>query len=238
MRAYVAGDIGCYSLGALAPFEAMHCSTCMGAGISMAHGMAQVMDESADRKNRPVAVIGDSTFFHSGITSLLDIAYNRSPVLTIVLDNRTTAMTGGQENAGMGTKLGGGEAPEVDIPSLVRSLGIARVREIDPLNVAETEQVLKEELEAREPSVVIATSPCVLQYKVRRPPRSVDPDVCTGCKACLRAGCTSLSLYDLDEKERRVEIDPSVCNGCGVCAQLCKYGAITGPETGDGKEAR
>ena len=238
MRAYVAGDIGCYSLGALAPFEAMHCSTCMGAGISMAHGMAQVMDESADRKNRPVAVIGDSTFFHSGITSLLDVAYNRSPVLTIILDNRTTAMTGGQDNPGMGTKLGGGEAPQVDIPALVRSLGITRVREFDPLNVAETEQVLREELEAREPSVVIATSPCVLQYRVRRPPYNVDPEVCTGCKACLRAGCTALNLVDNGPKDRLVTIDPSVCNGCGVCSQLCKYGAITGPEAGDGKHAR
>ncbi|HET6474602.1 MAG TPA: thiamine pyrophosphate-dependent enzyme, partial [Thermoleophilia bacterium] len=163
MRAYVAGDIGCYSLGALAPFEAMHCSTCMGAGISMAHGMAQVMDEAADRKNRPVAVIGDSTFFHSGMTSLLDVAYNRSPVLTIILDNRTTAMTGGQENPGMGAALGGAETSTVDIPALCRALGIGRVREIDPLNVAETEKVLREELESREPSVVIATSPCVLE---------------------------------------------------------------------------
>jgi indolepyruvate ferredoxin oxidoreductase alpha subunit len=238
IRAYVAGDIGCYSLGALAPFEAMHCSTCMGAGISMAHGMAQVMDASADRKNRPVAVIGDSTLFHSGITSLLDVAYNRSPVLSVILDNRTTAMTGGQENPGMGNTLGGGEATEVDIPALVRSLGIKRVREIDPLNVAELEQVFREELEAREPSVVIATSPCVLEYKVRRPQRSVDPDTCTGCKACLRAGCTALSLIDNGPKDRRVEIDPSVCNGCGICAQLCKYGAITGPEAGDGRDAR
>ncbi len=238
MRAYVAGDIGCYSLGALAPFEAMHCSTCMGAGISMAHGMAQVMDEAADRKNRPVAVIGDSTFFHSGMTSLLDVAYNRSPVLTIILDNRTTAMTGGQENPGMGAALGGAEASTVDIPALCRALGIARVREIDPLNVAETEQVLREELESREPSVVIATSPCVLEYKVRRPPWSVDPDICTGCKACLRAGCTAHNLIDNGPKDRRVEIDPTVCNGCGVCAQLCKYGAITGPQAGDGKDAR
>ena len=238
MRAFVAGDIGCYSLGALAPFEAMHCSTCMGAGISMAHGMAKVLDETADRKNRPVAVIGDSTFFHSGITSLLDVAYNQSDVLTLILDNRTTAMTGGQKNPGMGTSLSGRPAPDVDIPALVRALGIERVAEIDPFDVAQTEQVLREELAVREPSVVIATSPCVLQYKIKRPPWSVDEDVCTGCKACLRAGCTSLSLYDLDDKERRVAIDPTVCNGCGVCAQLCKYGAITGPEAGDGKDAR
>jgi indolepyruvate ferredoxin oxidoreductase alpha subunit len=238
MRAFVAGDIGCYSLGALAPFEAMHCSTCMGAGISMAHGMAKVLDETADRKNRPVAVIGDSTFFHTGINSLMDVAYNQSDVLTIILDNRTTAMTGGQKNPGMGTTLAGEPAVEVDIPALVRAIGIKRVATIDPFDVAQTEKVLREELEVREPSVVIATYPCVLQYKVKRPPWSVDEDVCTGCKACLRAGCTSLSLYDLDDKERRVAIDPSVCNGCGVCAQLCKYGAITGPEAGDGGDAR
>jgi indolepyruvate ferredoxin oxidoreductase alpha subunit len=237
MRAYVAGDIGCYGLGALAPFEAMHCSTCMGAGISMAHGMGKVLDESADRKNRPIAVIGDSTFFHTGMNSLLDVAYNRSPVLTVILDNRTTAMTGGQENPGMGSKLGGGEAPQVDIPTLVRSLGIKRVREIDPLDIAETEKVLREELEAREPSVVIATSPCVLQYKIRRPAWVVNPIRCTGCKVCLKAGCTALSLFARDYGEQKVEIDPSVCNGCGVCAQLCKAEAITGPEAHDGKDA-
>ncbi|HET6475902.1 MAG TPA: 4Fe-4S binding protein, partial [Thermoleophilia bacterium] len=122
--------------------------------------------------------------------------------------------------------------------ALCRALGIGRVREIDPLNVAETEKVLREELESREPSVVIATSPCVLEYKVRRPPWSVDPDICTGCKACLRAGCTAHSLIDNGPKDRRVEIDPTVCNGCGVCAQLCKYGAITGPQVDDGKDAR
>jgi len=210
----------------------------MGAGISMAHGMAKVLDDTADRKNRPVAVIGDSTFFHTGINSLLEVAYNQSDVLTIILDNRTTAMTGGQKNPGMGTTLSGLPAPDVDIPALVRSLGIKRVAEIDPFDVAQTEKVLREELAVREPSVVVATSPCVLQYRIKRPPWSVDADVCTGCKVCLRAGCTSLSLYDLDDDERRVEIDPTVCNGCGVCAQLCKYGAITGPEAADAKEAR
>ena len=165
----------------------MHCSTCMGAGISMAHGMAKVLDEKADRKNRPVAVIGDSTFFHTGMNSLLDVAYNQSDVLTIILDNRTTAMTGGQKNPGMGMSLSGRQTPDVDLPALVRSLGIKRVAEIDPFDVARTEQVLKEELAVREPSVVIATSPCMLQYKIKRPPQSVDEDVCTGCKACLRA---------------------------------------------------
>ena len=137
LRAFVSGDIGCYSLAALPPFEAMHCSTCMGAGISMAHGMSKVMDVAADQKNRAVAIIGDSTFFHSGITSLLDVAYNRSDVVTVILDNRTTAMTGGQENPGTGKTLSGAEAPDVDIPTLVRSLGITRVREIDPFDVTQ-----------------------------------------------------------------------------------------------------
>ena len=176
LRAFVSGDIGCYSLAALPPFEAMHCSTCMGAGISMAHGMSKVMDASADQKNRPVAIIGDSTFFHTGINSLLDIAYNQSNVVTVILDNRTTAMTGGQENPSMGKTLQGKEAPLVDIPALVRSLGITRVREIDPFDVAQCQAVLKEEIAADEPSVVIATYPCVLQYRINGEAYTVDPD--------------------------------------------------------------
>ena len=216
----------------------MHCSTCMGAGISMAHGMAKVLGEDADHRNRPVAIIGDSTFFHSGITSLLDVAYNRSDVLTIILDNRTTAMTGGQENPGMGKTLSGAQTPDVDIPALVRALGITRVREIDPLNVAETQAVLKEEIAAREPSVVIATSPCVLEYRIKREAYRVDADLCTGCKVCLKAGCTALSLYRNDEGERRVAIDPTACSGCSVCSQLCTFEAIVGPDTAGGEDAR
>jgi indolepyruvate ferredoxin oxidoreductase alpha subunit len=237
LRAFVSGDIGCYSLAALPPFEAMHCSTCMGAGISMAHGMSKVMDADADMKNRPVAIIGDSTFFHTGIASLLDVAYNRSNVVTVILDNRTTAMTGGQENPGMGKTLSGAQAPDVDIPALVRALGITRVREIDPLNVAETQAVLKEEIAADEPSVVIATSPCVLEYRIKRDAYHVDADMCTGCKVCLRAGCTALSLYKNKDGEPRVQIDPTACSGCGVCSQLCRYEAIVAPVTDGGKDA-
>ena len=236
LRTYVSGDIGCYSLGALPPFDSMHCSTCMGAGISMAHGIAKVMGNEADSKNRPVAVIGDSTFFHSGITSLLDVAYNQSNVVTVILDNRTTAMTGGQENPGVGKALQGRETPIVDIPALVRSLGITRVREVDPYDVAEVQAALKEEIAADEPSVVIATAPCVLEYRVKRPAYSVDSDICTGCKVCLRAGCTALSLYANEAGEPRVEIDPVVCNGCSVCSQLCRYEAIL-PPLADGKDA-
>jgi indolepyruvate ferredoxin oxidoreductase, alpha subunit len=239
MKAFVSGDIGCYTLGALPPFEAVHSCTNMGAGISMAHGMAKVVDEAADARNRAVAVIGDSTFFHSGITSLLDVAYNQSDVLTIILDNRTTAMTGGQQNPGSGMSLAGQPAPEVNIPGLCRALGISRVVEVDPFDLEQTERVLREELAAREPSVVIAKSPCVLQFKIRRPAWSVDPDLCTGCKVCLRAGCTALSLADEDDGTRRVEIAADVCNGCGVCAQLCKFDAISGPpKPADGEDAR
>ena len=236
LRAYVSGDIGCYSLGALPPFDAMHCSTCMGAGISMAHGMAKVMGNETDSKNRPVAVIGDSTFFHSGITSLLDVAYNQSNVVTVILDNRTTAMTGGQECPSVGKTLQGKEAPTVDIPALVRSLGITRVREVDPYNVAEVQETLKEEIAADEPSVVIATAPCVLEYRVKDPAYYVEADECTGCKVCLRAGCTALSLYDVEGDKPKVEIDPAVCTGCSVCAQLCRYEAIK-PPLSDGKDA-
>jgi indolepyruvate ferredoxin oxidoreductase alpha subunit len=236
LRAYVSGDIGCYSLGALPPFDSMHCSTCMGAGISMAHGMAKVMGLEADAKNRPVAVIGDSTFFHSGITSLLDVAYNQSNVVTVIVDNRTTAMTGGQECPSVGKTLQGKDAPTVDIPALVRSLGITRVREVDPYNVAEVQEALKEEIAADEPSVVIATAPCVLEYRIKEPAYYVDADECTGCKVCLRAGCTALSLYDVEDGKPKVEIDPAVCTGCSVCAQLCRYEAIKPPLT-DGKDA-
>src|SRR5690606_36368183 len=132
---------------------------------------------------------------------------------TVILDNPTTAMTGGQECPSMGRTLSGQEAPVVDIPALVRSLGISRVREVDPYDVAEVQAALKEEIASDEPSVVIATAPCVLEYRVKRPPYYVDPDLCTGCKACLRAGCTALSLYMNEVDERRVEIDPAVCNG-------------------------
>lgn len=237
LKAYVAGDIGCYSLGALPPFDAMHCSTCMGAGISMAHGMSKVLDAAADERNRPIAVIGDSTFFHSGITSLLDVAYNRSDVVTVIVDNRTTAMTGGQENPGVGKSLAGEEAPQVDIPALVRALGIERVTEVDPYDVNQCIAVLRDELAASGPSVVIATAPCVLEYKVRRPVWAVDADLCTGCRNCLKAGCTALSLYRTEDGKRKVQIDPATCNGCGVCSQLCRFDAISGPKTtGGGKK--
>ena len=242
MRVFVSGDIGCYALGALPPFNSLHASTCMGASISMAHGMGKVMDPPAggqvpDIRNTPVAIIGDSTFFHSGVTSLMDVAYNGGKTLNIIVDNSTTAMTGGQQNPGTGHTLLGEPSRTVDIPGLCRALGIKRVTTIDPYDLDEVERVLREELGADEASVVIAKAPCILEYKIRRPFYRVDAALCIGCKRCLQAGCGALNLVIDAEGERKVEIDPDICNGCGICSQLCEEDAIAPagtPSTGRG----
>jgi len=228
LRVFVSGDIGCYTLGALAPISAMHACVCMGAGIGMAHGIAKVMEPGGDIKNRAVAVIGDSTFFHSGITPLMDSIWNKSSTVTIILDNRITAMTGGQENPGSGHTLSGIDAPEVDLVKLVQALGVSRVATIDPYDLEQTERVLREEIAADEPSVVIATAPCVLQFKVRSDPWVVDAEACTGCKRCLRVGCIALNMVQHGD-EVKVEIDPTQCTGCSVCAQMCNFDAIRAP---------
>jgi indolepyruvate ferredoxin oxidoreductase alpha subunit len=242
LRVFVSGDIGCYTLGALEPFNSVHCSTCMGASISMAHGMAKVMEPAPagakpDLRNKPVAIIGDSTFFHSGITSLLDVAWNRGNTLNIIVDNSTTAMTGGQENPGAGKTLMGEPAPAVDIPALCKAIGINRVTTIDPYDLKEVERVLREELAADEPSVVIAKAPCVLEYRIKWPLYHVESEVCIGCKHCLKAGCMALNLVVDAAGDRKVEIDPELCAGCGICAQLCKYGAIVRPDGAEGGQA-
>jgi indolepyruvate ferredoxin oxidoreductase alpha subunit len=256
LRVFVSGDIGCYTLGALPPFEAMNSCVCMGASIGMAHGMVQVTEPQAegakpDLRAKSVAVIGDSTFFHSGLTPLLDIAYNGSRTLTIILDNRTTGMTGGQQNPGTGKTLMGRPAPVADIPTICRGFGLNRVVEIDPLNMAEVERVLREELAANEASVVIAKSPCALEYKIKRAPWIVDADLCNGCRRCLRAGCMALNLVKdsgaatvlsvtadaatgisaaATGTGRKVQIQADQCNGCGICAQLCRFDAIRAHE--------
>jgi indolepyruvate ferredoxin oxidoreductase, alpha subunit len=246
LRVFVSGDIGCYTLGALEPFNSVHCSTCMGASISMAHGMAKVQEPAPaaaagarpDYRNKVVGIIGDSTFYHSGITSLMDVAYNNGTTLNIIVDNSTTAMTGGQENPGTGKTLLGDPSRSVDLIALVRSLGIKRVAVIDdPYDLELVERVLREELAAEEASVVIAKEPCVLQFKIKRPPYTVVADLCTGCKRCLQAGCMALNLVVDENGDRKVEIDATQCNGCRVCAQLCNFDAIILPEPGEGGKA-
>ncbi len=212
----------------------------MGASISMAHGMAKVLEPpaegaKADLRNKPIAIIGDSTFFHSGITSLMDVVYNGGKTLNIIVDNSTTAMTGGQQNPGTGKTLLGDPSAVVDIPALCRALGIKRVTTIDPYNLEEVERVLREELAVDEVSVVIAKAPCVLEYKIRRQVYQVDPELCTGDKRCLQAGCGALNLVIDENGQRKVEISASDCTGCGVCAQMCKENAIFRPVTTEGK---
>jgi indolepyruvate ferredoxin oxidoreductase alpha subunit len=221
LKVVVSGDIGCYTLGALPPTKAMDTCICMGASISMAHGMEMAAGRSF--ASRMVAVIGDSTFLHSGMTGLLNTVYNHGTTTTVILDNSITGMTGHQQNPSTGKDLQGNPAPAIDFEALCSALGVKRVRVVDPNDTFEAEKVLKEELAAEEPSVVIARRPCILLPGVRRKGRyRVDPATCTRCRACLRAMCPAMSGgYD-----DSVVIDPEACTGCGLCARLCKFGSI------------
>jgi indolepyruvate ferredoxin oxidoreductase, alpha subunit len=224
-KVFVSGDIGCYTLGALPPMSAMHSCIAMGASISAAHGMAKV-NEIAGRTEKPVAVIGDSTFFHSGMTGLLSLSYNNGNALVIIMDNRTTGMTGGQENPGSGRVLQGQPAKQVDIEALVRVLGIENVVTLNVYNLEETEAAIKKGMETPGPYVLIDKNPCILRYRVKQPAFTVAPDKCAGCRACLKAACVALGLADSGDKPK-VQVDPDICNGCGVCAQLCKFDAMS-----------
>jgi indolepyruvate ferredoxin oxidoreductase alpha subunit len=218
LRAVVTGDIGCYTLAALPPLKAMDSCVCMGAGIGMARGM-----ELAGTTDRPVvAVIGDSTFAHSGMTGLLHMAYTGSTGTVVVLDNRTTAMTGHQGNPVSGIALGGAPAPAVDLEALSRALGAASVRTVDPNDLEATLEALREETAADHLSVIIAKAPCALIVKQEKNPYAVDEELCTKCAACVRLGCPAISR---DESGRAV-IDTSLCVGCAQCVQVCRYDAI------------
>jgi len=216
----VAGDIGCYTLGAAPPLSAMDTTICMGASIGTALGMEKA--RGRDFARHTAAVIGDSTFIHSGITGLVDVVYNQGTTTVIILDNRITAMTGHQQNPVTGRTLKGEPAPEVDLEMLCRAVGVNRVTVIDPFDLEETEAVLKRELAAEEPSVVITKKPCALI--VRKDSEDicvVNPELCNGCKRCLRLGCPGLVKV-----EKKVAINPMQCNGCGLCIQVCPQHAI------------
>ncbi|MFA5562353.1 MAG: indolepyruvate ferredoxin oxidoreductase subunit alpha [Eubacteriales bacterium] len=228
LGATVIGDIGCYTLGSQAPLSALDATLCMGASISGLHGFLHA-DPQVARKT--ACVIGDSTFMHSGMTGLANIAYNGSAATVIILDNSITGMTGHQHNPTTGYNIKGDPAGKIDLEALCRAMGIRRVRVVDPYQLKETEAVLREELAADEPSVVIARRPCVLLKSVSpKPALRVDPGVCTGCRRCMKIGCPAISMRG-DKPKQHSSIDGTLCVGCEVCVQLCAFGAI-------GKEAQ
>lgn len=218
LKLVVSGDIGCYTLGAMAPLEAMDTTICMGASISAGLGMIKAHPEMAENM---VAVIGDSTFLHSGITGLMDVVYNGGNLTTIILDNSITAMTGHQDNPSTGKTLMGQPAPQVDFVALCKALGVKRITEVDPFDLGTVKEIIKTEVAVPEPSVIIARRPCALIIKNTEKPLQVQD--CTGCKMCLRLGCPALSF---DEENKTVQVDQALCTGCGLCINVCKFNAL------------
>jgi indolepyruvate ferredoxin oxidoreductase alpha subunit len=232
---FVTGDIGCYTLGFLPPLQAIDTCVCMGASIGHALGLDKALGEEAQGK--VVAVIGDSTFLHSGITPLLDVVYNKGKVTLIILDNGTTAMTGRQDHPGTGYTLKGEETFRVDLAKLAKALGVKYVRTVNPYQLKATERIIKKELQRPAPSVIISRAPCVLSRRERMVsgrPFLVDPDLCRGCRACLQLGCPAIAWeegnHDQEgrKKKGRAVIDKFLCNGCTLCVQICKFAAIKG----------
>ena len=216
----VLGDIGCYTLAAGAPLHAIEMCLCMGASIGAVHGFNKALGEAGERKT--VAILGDSTFMHSGMTGLADIAYNQSNSTVIILDNSTTGMTGHQQNPTTGFNLRGEPAGKIDLEALCRAMGFRRVVVVDPYDLKECDRVINEELAAPEPSVIIARRPCTLLKTVKaQPPVKVVSDNCKGCKSCMKIGCPAISM-----REKKAVIDPTQCTGCGVCIQMCQFDAM------------
>ena len=216
-KCVVMGDIGCYTLGAVAPLSAMDMTLCMGASVSAVHGFNKAM--GADGEGKSVGIIGDSTFMHSGMTGLANIAYNPSNSTVIILDNSITGMTGHTQNPTTGYNIKGDPAGKIDLEALCRAMGIDRVVVTDPYDLKEFDRVLKEELAAEEPSVIIARRPCaLLKYVKHNTPLTVNTDKCTGCGACMRIGCPAISM-----KEGKACVDKTLCVGCDVCMQMCHF---------------
>lgn len=220
LKLYVSGDIGCYTLGAAKPLGGMDTTLCMGASVSALHGFNKIRHE----EHKSVAVIGDSTFMHSGITGLVDIVYNKGFSTVVVVDNSITGMTGHQQNPCTGFTLKGEKVYGILIENIAKAVGVPEehIRIVDPNDLAETERVLREELASDTPSVVICRRPCaLLKYVKHNPPLVIDHDKCVGCKACMKIGCPCISV-----KDGKASIDQTLCNGCGLCTQMCRLGAI------------
>ncbi len=218
----VLGDIGCYTLGSAAPLNAIDSVLCMGASVSGVHGF----NKASGNENKTVCVIGDSTFMHSGMTGLANIAYNGSNSTVIIVDNSITGMTGHQQNPTTGYNIKGEPATKIDLEALCRALGINRVKVVDPYDLKETERVIKEEVLAEEPSVIISRRPCaLLKYVKAKAPVVIDTEKCRSCKACMKIGCPAISM-----KNNKAAVDTTLCVGCGVCKQLCAFNAIGGEE--------
>jgi indolepyruvate ferredoxin oxidoreductase alpha subunit len=225
LKVYTTGDIGCYTLGALPPLEQIDTCLCMGASIGHAFGI----EKAGKTDRRAVALLGDSTFLHSGITALASTVYNKGTTTTVIVDNRITAMTGGQDHPGTARTLMGEKTHAIDLVKLCNAVGVEHVRVVDPYDLEETTNVLKEEIERDAPSVVITNRPCMLfPSKVTGEPYTVKLDLCTACGACFRVGCPAISgSEEKNEKGRpKAEIDPLICTGCTICAQVCPAGAI------------
>jgi len=229
LKAYVTGDIGCYTLGFMPPLSAMDTCICMGASIGNATGLSKVLNEE-DRK-KVVAVIGDSTFLHTGLNGLMDMVYNKSTATVLILDNSTTGMTGRQDNPSTGYTLNGEFANQVDLEAICRALGVKHVETIDPAQMDNTRKVIKAAMERPEVSVVITRRPCVLikheNVVEDLPPLYVKSDKCVACKACLTIGCPAIEWETgADGSKGNCKVDRLLCNGCQVCMQLCKFDAF------------
>ncbi len=224
LKLVVSSDIGCYTLSVLPPLEGIDCQVCMGAGVGMALGLEKAFAGSrvnAEHRGRVVGALGDSTFIHGGITGLIDMVYNRTPCTIIILDNRTTAMTGFQDHPGTGRTLMGERTHALDLEALCRAVGVESVRVVDPWDLEETEEVLREEVGSGRTSVVISRRACTLHERSERPAYRVDEEGCTGCRRCLRLGCPALVM-----RGDKARVDESLCAGCSMCAQLCRPGAL------------
>jgi indolepyruvate ferredoxin oxidoreductase alpha subunit len=225
LRLTVTGDIGCYTLAALPPLDSMDTCLCMGASIGMAYGIERGLGDKS--RKRVVGVIGDSTFLHSGIEPLMNIVYNGGRTVVVILDNRTTAMTGQNEHPGSGKTLDGKVAPRVNYEALAQALGVKFVVTVDPYDVNLLQSVLKEALEFNGPAVVIAERACCLlpeERRLKKPKVSLDEDICTACGACLRIGCPAINL---DTGSGKPRINLATCTGCGLCTTVCPSGALT-----------